>query len=277
MPSQTSPPASCRCSTALGWHGNPRAVAEALPHFADTLDIEGLRGVLANLNFTSAAVRTPLGDLDPRLLPCLFVPDERPAMVVLSREDDRYQIFDGASAKPDTVSDDRLLGTAYLIAPLELADGPQAAARTLDWSSKVARRFRGLIWQMFGITFVISLMALAVPLFIMSVYDRVIPGQSTGTLGYLVVGVVFALSIDVALRLIRTRILAYIGGRIDMILGAHAFQQILHLPVLLTERAPIGAQITRLRQFEAVREFFIGPLASRGFAGAALRVSVSSR
>ena len=78
---------------------------------------------------------------------------------------------------------------------------------------------------------------------------------------YLVVGVAFALAADMALRVIRARILAYIGARIDMILGAAAFKQILHLPIMMTERASIGAQLSRIKQFEAVREFFTGPLA----------------
>lgn len=246
---------------AIGWTGNPRAVAEALPHFADTLDIEGLRGVLANLNYTSQAVSVRLTDLDWRLLPCLFLPEDGAAMVVLKRDDKGFAVFDGGSGKTATVVGDGLSGTAYLISRSEEAAKGRERPQAGNWSDNVAQRFRALIWQMFGITFVISLMALAVPLFIMSVYDRVIPGRSTETLLYLVVGVLFALSIDAALRLIRTRILAYIGGRIDVILGVHAFRQVLHLPVTMTERAPIGAQISRLRQFEAVREFFTGPLA----------------
>ncbi len=246
---------------AIGWAGNPRAVAEALPHFADTLDIEGLRGVLANLNYTSQAVEVRLTDLDWRLLPCLFLPEDGPAMVVLKRDAEGFAVFDGGSGKTARVVGEGLRGTAYLISPSEESDKDRKGSQTSDWSHNVARRFRALIWQMFGITFVISLMALAVPLFIMSVYDRVIPGRSTETLLYLVAGVLFALSIDAGLRLIRTRILAYIGGRIDVILGVHAFRQVMHLPVTMTERAPIGAQISRLRQFEAVREFFTGPLA----------------
>ncbi|MCP5066949.1 MAG: ATP-binding cassette domain-containing protein, partial [bacterium] len=35
----------------------------------------------------------------------------------------------------------------------------------------------------------------------------------------------------------------------------------LHLPIIMTERASTGAQLSRLKQFEAVREFFTGPLA----------------
>lgn len=247
---------------ALGWHGNPRRIAEALPHFADALGIKELCGVLANLNYMSRSVRVTLGDLDPRLLPCLFVPAGGSAMVLLQRQADKLSVFDGASAKLLEIDDITLVGRAYLFTPVEhKRESAQGSAQSRAWFQSVAKRFRGLLWQMFGITFLSSVLALALPLFIMSVYDQVIPSRSTETLMYLLVGILFALAMDGALRLVRARILAYVGGRIDMILGSHAFQQILHLPVMMTERASIGAQISRLRQFETVREFFTGPLA----------------
>lgn len=247
---------------ALGWRGDPRRVAEALPHFADTLEIEGLCGVLANLNYKSRSVEVTLRDLDPRLLPCLFAPNGGSAMVVLRRQGDRLSVFDGSSAELLEVDGSTLKGRAYLFTPVEHPqESAQGAARSRAWIQSVAQRFRSLLWQMLGITFLSSLLALALPLFIMSIYDQVIPGNSTETLRYLLVGVLFALAMDTALRLVRARILAYVGGRIDMIFGSQAFQHILHLPVVMTERATIGAQISRLRQFEAVREFFTGPLA----------------
>ena len=49
---------------------------------------------------------------------------------------------------------------------------------------------------------------------------------------------------------------------IIVLLGSAVFQQIMHLPVIMTERATIGSQLSRLRQFDAVREFFTGPLAT---------------
>ena len=248
---------------ALGWRGDPRRVAEALPHFANTLDVEGLRGVLANLNYTSRSAEVALSELDPRLLPCLFVPNDGSALVLLRRHEDRFSVFDGASAEPTEIDGGILAGKVYLFTPVEpTRESAQSAARSRAWIQSVARRFRGLIWLMAGITLVSSILALALPFFIMSVYDQVIPSRSTVTLVNLLIGVLFALAMDSALRLVRARILAYVGGRIDMILGSHAFQQILHLPVMMSERSSIGAQISRLRQFEAVREFFTGRLSS---------------
>ena len=247
---------------AIGWHGSPRALQEALPHFADTLDIEGMRGVLANLNYASEGLSTALTDLDPRLLPCLFIPRDKPAMVLLERDDAEFTIFDGGTGETSKTTGKGVRGTAYIIRPIETeADTGATSPRNEDWTVSVGRRFRRLVLQMFAITFISSLLALLVPVFIMAVYDQVIPSRSTATLLYLGAGILFALAIDAALRLIRARILAYIGGRTDMIMGTHAFVQVLNLPVSMTERAPIGAQVSRLKQFEAVRDFFTGPLA----------------
>ena len=89
----------------------------------------------------------------------------------------------------------------------------------------------------------------------------VISAKSVSTLGYLAIGVVLALACDQALRAVRARSLAYLGARIDMIVGCAVFEHVLHLPPQFTERAPVGAQVARLKEFENLREFFTGPLA----------------
>ncbi len=246
--------------SALGWHGNPRQLAEALPHFADSLDIVDLRNVLANLNYVTRPAELSFQDLDPRLLPCLFVPHQGAAMVVLEGLEGGYQVFDGATSEVGFKPAAAMPGIAFFVAPQD-SEGEGERRPLDDWFRSVALRFRGLVYQMLGVTFLNSVLALAVPLFIMTVYDRVIPSRSFSTLGFLFAGVLLALGIDAALRILRSRILAYVGARIDVILGAAALQQILHLPVVMTERATIGAQVSRLKQFEAVREFFTGPLA----------------
>jgi len=247
--------------SALGWTGHPRHVSEALPHFADSFDIDEFRAVLANLNFTSRALRLDLADLDRRLAPCLFLPDKGSAMVILRVEPDAQIVFIGETSAITRIDPRGMSGTAYFFSAVGTPrDGARAPAGD-SWFRGVARRFRGLVLQMLGITTVTSLLALVVPIFIMTLYDKVIPARSEEMLLYLVAGAALALGIDMCLRLVRARVLAYIGARIDMILGAAAFRQIMHLPIVMTERATIGAQVSRLKQFEAVREFFTGPLA----------------
>ena len=113
--------AACLMSllSALGWHGNPRRLAEALPHFADSLDATDLRNVLANLNYSCSPIRLSLHEIDPRLLPCVFIPDDGPAMVLLEGSEEGLKAFNGATAETEDLSFVKTPGTAYFIAPVE--------------------------------------------------------------------------------------------------------------------------------------------------------------
>jgi ABC-type bacteriocin/lantibiotic exporter with double-glycine peptidase domain len=56
--------------------------------------------------------------------------------------------------------------------------------------------------------------------------------------------------------------MAYFGARIDSLISMRSFEVILNMPVSMIESAPIGTQVSRLKQFESMRDFFTGTLAS---------------
>src|SRR5580704_18234835 len=62
-------------------------------------------------------------------------------------------------------------------------------------------------------SFVINLLALALPLSIMQVYDRVIPNRSFSTLAWLFFGLAIALVIDFALKTLRSVLLSWQATR----------------------------------------------------------------
>lgn len=242
---------------ALGWKGDPRNVAEALPHFANDLDLTGLRNVMATLNYSSRPERVTVDEIDPRLLPCLFLPDRDHALVVKSNRDGHIEVFDSAAGAVRALEDPHVRGTAYFFTPA--ADtGPVRGG----WFRSVLDRFRPLFWQAFFVTLFLNVMSLGAPIFVMNVYDKVIGTGSIPTLLAFCIGVGIALVFDTILRAVRARILAFIGARLDNIMGNNIFQHILALPPGFTERATIGAQVARIKDFESVREFFTGPLAT---------------
>ena len=63
---------------------------------------------------------------------------------------------------------------------------------------------------------VINLLAIALPLFTMNVYDRVIPNRAGSTLWVLAIGVVFAFTLEFALRRARTEVVDDISRRLDL-------------------------------------------------------------
>ncbi|MCW5699495.1 MAG: hypothetical protein KIT00_06620, partial [Rhodospirillales bacterium] len=99
---------------ALHWHGHVRHVADALPHFIDELDITYFRNAMARLQYSSRPLRCRLDQLDPRLMPCLFVPDDRAAVVAITAENGSLLAFDAAVENYCEMDVPNWKGTAYL-------------------------------------------------------------------------------------------------------------------------------------------------------------------
>ncbi|WP_417789149.1 peptidase domain-containing ABC transporter [Terasakiella pusilla] len=247
---------------ALNWRGQERNIAEAMPHFADELDLTGFRNVMANLQFSSRPERMDLHKIDPRLMPCLFVPDDGAACVPLARSDFGLRVFDGGEGDYRTLTGKEMVrkGTAYFFKSVDFEE-QKIVQYKIGWFWMVMERFRALVYQILGLTLLLNLLALATPLFVMAVYDKVVATGSMSTLAYFGIGVSIAIICDYVLRRIRTRIFAFVGARIDNIVGNEVFKRIMFLPPAFTERATIGAQVARIKDFESVREFFTGPMA----------------
>jgi ATP-binding cassette subfamily C protein/ATP-binding cassette subfamily C protein LapB len=245
---------------ALHWNGDGRQLAESLPHFTDELDLTGLRNTLALLRFESRMLDCRIDALDRRLLPCLFLPEGRPAIVLIRSEGETILIFDAEAETYREVPVPDWPGSACLFSRRDETEVRHRQSR-LGWFATIAARFRGLAGRALAITLALNLLALITPLFVMSVYDRVLPTGSLPTLVSLAVGVFIAITGDQALRAIRGRVVSHIGMRLDLLVGTAILEKIVSLPAAFVERATVGAQISRLRDFENVREFFTGPLA----------------
>ncbi len=246
---------------AINWRGHPRHVAESIPHFLDSLDITSFRNIFANLRFESWPIEIAIRKLDLRLMPCLFLPRNGAAMVAIARKGDKIDIYDGGTDTERTIEPGDMRGTAYIFHQLEEEAARQQTQQRSGWFRTVIERFRTLGYQVFGLTLMLNLLALATPLFVMAVYDKVVATGSIETLSYFAIGVGIAIACDLVIRGVRSRVLAFIGARLDNIVGNAVFQRILFLPPAFTERATVGAQVARIKDFENVREFFTGPMA----------------
>ena len=102
--------------------------------------------------------------------------------------------------------------------------------------------------------FLISLFALALPLFTRNVYDRVVPNQAIDTLWVLASGVMIILFGDVLLRTMRSYFLDLASKRVDIKLSAYIMERVLGTRM---EHRPLsaGSFASNLRSFETVRDF----------------------
>lgn len=122
------------------------------------------------------------------------------------------------------------------------------------WFWKVIWRFRAYYSQVILATFVINFLALVSSLYVMNVYDRVIPNKSYETLWVLSIGVILAISFEFAAKMIRGHLTDIAGKKADLIISSAIFRRVMSLN--LAER-PVssGSYANNLREFESVREF----------------------
>ncbi len=263
-----APDANCTFATclepllrALRWRGSPRQLAEAV-NLHGCMELLDLRNAMANLDFISRVETARLKDLDPRLLPCVFVPVDGGPLVVLEAgpTPDTLVCFDGTSANTTTTTNLDRRGSACFFT-LDEARNETSASQKGGWLRGVRRRFEGTFLQLLGLSFFLSLLALLPAFFVQAVYDRVLATHERTTLALLALGVLFALVCDTGLRVIRSAILAHVGARLDFLIGSSAIRKLLSLPLARLEKSAIGSQVARLREFEGLRNVFTGPIA----------------
>lgn len=247
---------------ALQWRGSARDLVESLPHFADQLDVTDVLNVLAALGYACRGVRVRRGRFDVRLLPALLVPDEGPPLVVMAATPAGWRVYCSATDSEREIPLDALNGELQSPAKARSSDEADDLARQENWMGHLARRFTGAAWQLFGISAVLNLFVLAVSFFMMAIYDKVIPTRNHETLLLLGLGVVMLMLIDTGMRQIRARVIAHVGARIETVVATSTFKQLIELPPAAVESAPVGAQVSRLREFDSIRDLFTGPVVS---------------
>lgn len=250
---------------AFGRETISRELLEAVPHFAQQLDLIDLRNILVNLGYDSDPVSLRLGEIRSELYPSLFVGDAGEVLVLLDRQGDSISYFDAGTKIHKETSVEQLdkRGTAYLFTDKQPTHGvKQLQQNAADWFSTVLSRFRKMIWQLLLITCVVNFTALFVPIFIMMIYDKVIGAKSLESLPMILSGVAILIVSDLILRYQKAKALGAIAGRLDYLIGVETFKQLLFLPPAFTEKSTVAAQLSRLKQFDSLRDFFTGPSAS---------------
>jgi len=102
---------------------------------------------------------------------------------------------------------------------------------------------------------VANLLAVAVALFSLQVYDRVIPHQSQATLWVLAIGALLALMMEAFLKIARARLMDGAGRQIELKVQSLLMNRLLGMRSEMAGRGP-SSLFAAMREFGSVREFF---------------------
>jgi ATP-binding cassette subfamily C protein LapB len=135
------------------------------------------------------------------------------------------------------------------------AERPWDKARRTHWFWSEVWKVRKEFWPVLLAAFLVNMLALALPLFTMNVYDRVIPNKAISTLWVLALGVVLAFGLDFTLRIARAQVIDDIGRKLDAKLAQKLFEKVMNLP-MSDRQGSTGALAKRVSEYEIVRDFF---------------------
>lgn len=244
---------------ALSYRGTEQDRVDAMPHFQDKMDIADLRTALVNLGYRTEFKPGRPCDFDARLMPCLHQTTETSDVVVLlTRSAGGTQAFVDGSYRNLTAEEERRGGNAFFARPLEAKFGGGGVNRH-TWSERLLRRFQPFFVQLLLISAVSNVLSIAVPLFVMTVYDQVIAQRALDALPMLLLGIALAIGGNLYLKVLRSRLLGTMAARIDYLIGTSTFAKLLRLPLGFTLRPSISSQISRLREFQGLRDLIAGP------------------
>jgi ATP-binding cassette subfamily C protein LapB len=219
------------------------------------LEQVGMRG--------ESVVRRRLSGWRLQQLPAIAELTDERAIVLLEMKGGDALVYAPGTAEPMWVPvadlDPVFTGQAVAVEPDPTrereGERPWDKARRTHWFWSEVWKVRREFWPVLLAALIVNLLALAVPLFTMNVYDRVIPNKAVPTLWVLAIGVFLALGFDFVLRIARSQLIDEIGRKLDAKYSQKLFEKVMNLP-MADRQGSTGAFAKRVSEYEGVRDFF---------------------
>lgn len=243
---------------AHGWRGNLRELHDALPVDLAHMDLGHFLNTVANLNFEHKTLSLKLKDIDTRFFPCLFITNDDDCYVLIKKSNEEIFCYDGKFGRYSTINYRSTKGKAFFFSLMTSKKASLLHPQD-GWFYDLITRFKRLFFLAIILSFFLSVLALISPLFIMTIFQQMNLEDNYKTLFYLSLGLCIYLSSHLIFHFLRSRIMSYISIRTGNLVTNQVVRRLLYLPAQYSVKATIASQVSRVKDFESVREFFAGP------------------
>ena len=228
-----------------------------------TLPFHQIEPALDQVGMRAEPVARRLKGWPARKLPAVLELTEGRAAVLLEMRDGDALVYAPGIAELNWIKlaelEPAYTGRAVVVEtdPTREREGerPWDKARRSHWFWSEVWKVRKEFWPVLLAALIVNLLAFAMPLFTMNVYDRVIPNKAIATLWVLALGVFLALGFDFILRVARARLIDEVSRALDAKLSQKLFEKVMNLP-MAERQGSTGAFARRVSEFEMVRDFF---------------------
>ncbi|BDB70634.1 ABC transporter [Comamonas thiooxydans] len=247
-------------------HGKPytaQALSNGLPLVDQRLTPSLLARAAARAQFSTRIVQRSLDAVPQGLLPAILIlHGDRACLLLRTLESGRFLLQYPESESPVEVEAQALLqdyaGLMCFVRP-QFRFEPRSVQQGMEprsshWFWAVILENRRLYRDALLAAVLINVFALAMPLFSMNVYDRVVPNNAVETLWVLAIGISLVLIFNFVLTTTRAYVVDAASKRVDVQLSAQIMERVLDLR-MESRPASVGSFAANLRSFESVRDF----------------------
>ncbi|MFM9967845.1 MAG: type I secretion system permease/ATPase [Burkholderiales bacterium] len=216
---------------------------------------------LRALDFEADWVKIRLEEITEDLLPAVVLFADGGASV-LAKLDDRFATL----SKGEHLESERLARSSFAARfngeMLVIRNASNRDVRADEWVPPSATnwfwpviwRYRRYYYEAMSLAAIINILTLSGIIFMLTVYDRVLPNQAYVTLWSLAAGVAVAMVLEFLSRTARTWVLDSAGKKIDLVLGDSVFNHALRSRLEFRAQSS-GAFANIFKEFEQVRAF----------------------
>ncbi len=216
----------------------------------------------ARANISARITERTFDDIPEMVLPVVLLLKNGKVCVLIKRKDGKALVVLPETGEGNTVValdklEKQYAGYAIFMKPAfrhQHRTESHTKFRAESWFWGTMRRFMGTYYQVIIAACLVNLFALASPLFVMNVYDRVVPNQAVETLWVLAGGFIIIVFFDFLLKSLRAYFVDNAGKRADVLLSSRIFEHVLNMKMQARPDSS-GAFANRLREFETLREF----------------------
>ncbi|HYB09560.1 MAG TPA: peptidase domain-containing ABC transporter [Alphaproteobacteria bacterium] len=216
----------------------------------ESLNFDEFTTAAHRLGLTLIAQRLTAKTLRSNSLPMIVLHSgTSDAVLILSRQENGLRILDPSSKSTRVLSIAEVKAIGDQILSVK-------ATEPFNWANLVRGATRHALWQLVSASLFLNLFALTPPLFMMTVYNKVIAHNALDTLDILVLGMVLVYSLEALLRGLRSYVASHAGTKLDALLSKEVAHRILNTSFNELRTTSTGLIREKFGQLDVIQQFF---------------------
>lgn len=247
------------------YFGSPcssESLAAGLPLSSSVLTPDLVPQAAGRAGLTAKLTRKGLDQVSPIFLPCILLLKDQKACLLREIDFDKdravIQLPETGGEQALSIEELEAIYVGYLFLVKQQYRGDMGFDvhqhdTNSHWLLQTLKDSAPIYRDALIASVLVNIFALVSPLFIMNVYDKVVPNLAFESLWVLAIGAGIAYIFDLIMRQLRAYLIDVAGKKVDIIVSSKLFAKAIGIP--LEKRSPsVGGMARQLGEFDSIRE-----------------------